>query len=197
MPARILIADDHEVVRQGVRAMILRSRPQWEICGDAANGDEALQAIQALKPDVAVLDITMPGMSGLEVAYEVNRRHLPTALLMFTMHESSRLVGEIREAGAQGFVSKSCAGRDLLPQLRRSWRAARSMVRPFKMTRPRRAVGPTPDSLSVGSFLCSRLLCCRPDFSPGRVFSLAAQTPLSVRFYCMANSVYLSRILAR
>ncbi len=114
MPARILIADDHEVVRQGVRAMILRSRPQWEICGDAANGDEALQAIQALKPDVAVLDITMPGMSGLEVAYEVNRRHLPTALLMFTMHESSRLVGEIREAGAQGFVSKSCAGRDLI-----------------------------------------------------------------------------------
>ncbi len=69
MPARILIADDHEVVRQGVRAMILRSRPQWEICGDAANGDEALQAIQSLKPDVAVLDITMPGMSGLEVAY--------------------------------------------------------------------------------------------------------------------------------
>ncbi len=114
MAARILIADDHEVVRQGVRAMILRSRPQWEICGDAANGDEALQAIQTLKPDVAVLDITMPGMSGLEVAYEVNRRHLPTALLMFTMHESSRLVGEIREAGAHGFVSKSCAGRDLI-----------------------------------------------------------------------------------
>ncbi len=114
MPARILIADDHEVVRQGVRAMILRSRPQWEICGDAANGDEALQAIQSLKPDVAVLDITMPGMSGLEVAYEVARRHLPTALLMFTMHESSRLVGEIREAGAQGFVNKSCAGRDLI-----------------------------------------------------------------------------------
>jgi CheY-like chemotaxis protein len=114
LAARILIADDHEVVRQGVRAMILRSRPQWEICGDAANGDEALQAIQSLKPDVAVLDITMPGMSGLEVATEVARRHLPTALLIFTMHESERLVGEIREAGAQGCVNKSCAGRDLI-----------------------------------------------------------------------------------
>lgn len=114
MAARILIADDHEVVRQGVRAMILRSRPQWEICGDAANGDEALQAIESLKPDVAVLDITMPGMSGLEVAHEVGRRHLPTALLVFTMHESERIVGEIREAGAQGFVNKSCAGRDLI-----------------------------------------------------------------------------------
>ncbi len=114
MPSRILIADDHEVVRQGVRAMISRSRPKWEICAEAANGDEALQAIQSLKPDVAVLDITMPGMSGLDVAAEVTRRHLPTALLMFTMHESSRLVGEIREAGAQGFVNKSCAGRDLI-----------------------------------------------------------------------------------
>lgn len=114
MPARILIADDHEVVRQGVRAMILRSRPQWEICGDAANGDEALQAIQSLKPDVAILDITMPGMSGLEVAYEVTQRHIPTALLIFTMHESERLHGEIRETGAQGFVNKSCAGRDLI-----------------------------------------------------------------------------------
>jgi DNA-binding NarL/FixJ family response regulator len=114
MPVRILIADDHEVVRQGVRAMILRSRHEWEICGEAATGDEALQAIQALKPDVAILDITMPPMSGLEVAHEVNRRHLRTALLMFTMHESARLVTEVREAGAQGFVNKSCAGRDLI-----------------------------------------------------------------------------------
>ncbi len=114
MPARILIADDHEVVRQGVRAMIHRARPKWEICGEAAGGHEALQAIESLKPDVAVLDITMPEMSGLDVAYEVTKRHLPTALLMFTMHESERLLGEIREAGAQGFVNKSCAGRDLI-----------------------------------------------------------------------------------
>ena len=114
MRARILVADDHEVVRQGVRAMIHRSRPNWEICGEAASGDEALQAIQSLKPDVAILDITMPEMSGLDVAYEVTKRHLPTALLIFTMHESERMAGEIRETGAQGFVSKSCAGRDLI-----------------------------------------------------------------------------------
>jgi DNA-binding NarL/FixJ family response regulator len=114
MPSRILIADDHEVVRQGVRAMILRARPEWEICADAANGDEALQAILSLKPDVAILDITMPGISGLRVAYEVALRRLPTALLIFTMHESERLVGEIREVGAHGFVNKACAGRDLI-----------------------------------------------------------------------------------
>jgi DNA-binding NarL/FixJ family response regulator len=112
--ARILIVDDHEVVRQGVRAMILRARPNWEICGEAADGSEALQAIRSLKPDVAILDITIPGMSGLEVAAEVNRLHLPSAMLMFTMHESTRLVGEVRDAGAQGFVNKSCAGRDLI-----------------------------------------------------------------------------------
>lgn len=119
MPARILIADDHEVVRQGVRAMISRSRPQWEVCAEAANGDEALQAIKSLKPDVAVLDITMPGMSGLDVAAEVTRHHLPTALLMFTMHESSRLVGEIREAGARASSTSLAPDATLSPQLRR------------------------------------------------------------------------------
>lgn len=94
--------------------MIHRLRPKWEICGEAASGDEALQAILSLKPEVAILDITMPGMSGLDVAYEVAKRHLPTALLIFTMHESERIAGEVREAGAQGFVNKSCAGRDLI-----------------------------------------------------------------------------------
>ncbi|HEV3483402.1 MAG TPA: response regulator transcription factor [Candidatus Acidoferrales bacterium] len=112
--AKILIVDDHEVVRHGVRAMILRSRPEWEISGEAATGSEALQAIQSLRPDVVVLDITMPDMSGIEVALQVARLHLPAALLMFTMHESSRLLGEIRNVGAQGFVNKSCAGRDLI-----------------------------------------------------------------------------------
>jgi DNA-binding NarL/FixJ family response regulator len=94
--------------------MILRARPQWEICGEAATGAEALQAIRSLKPDVAVLDITIPEMSGLEVAAEVTRLRLPTALLVFTMHESPRIVAEVRETGAQGFVNKSCAGRDLI-----------------------------------------------------------------------------------
>ena len=114
MPARILIADDHEVVRQGVRAIISRSRSEWEICGEAATGTEALQAIQSLKPDVVVLDITMPDMSGLQVASHIARLHLRTALLVFTMHESERLIGEIRDAGAQGFVQKSRAARDLI-----------------------------------------------------------------------------------
>jgi DNA-binding NarL/FixJ family response regulator len=67
MSARILVADDHEVVRQGVRA-ILQSRPDWEICGEAVDGHDAVRLAQELHPDVIVMDITMPRMSGLEAA---------------------------------------------------------------------------------------------------------------------------------
>ena len=144
MPPRILIADDHEVVRQGVRAMIFRSRPQWEIAAEAADGAEALQAIQSLKPDVAILDITMPGMSGLEVADEVARRGLPTAVLIFTMHESDRIVGEIREAGAQGFVNKSCAGRDLIAAIEVLLTGGTFFGQPVPNGTPNEGGGPNP-----------------------------------------------------
>ena len=70
MTARILIADDHEIVREGIRTLIDRSRPEWDICGEATNGEEAIEAVKSLKPDVVVLDITMPKMSGLEAAPE-------------------------------------------------------------------------------------------------------------------------------
>ena len=144
MPTRILIADDHEVVRQGVRAMILRSRPKWEISGEAASGDEAFQAIVSLKPDVAILDITMPGMSGLEVAYQVTQRRLPTALLIFTMHESERIIGEIREVGAQGFVNKSCAGRDLIAAIEALLAGGTFFGQAAPAGTPNEGGGPTP-----------------------------------------------------
>jgi DNA-binding NarL/FixJ family response regulator len=114
MPARILIADDHEIVREGIRMLISRSRPQWEICGEAANGNVAMEAIKSLKPDVVVLDITMPGMSGLEVSSQVTKLGLASRVLIFTMHESEMLPGEVRRTGAQGYVLKSQAARDLI-----------------------------------------------------------------------------------
>ena len=114
MPARILIADDHEIVREGIRMLISRSRPEWEICGEAANGKDAMEAIQRLKPDVVVLDITMPGMSGLEVSSQVTKLDLASRVLIFTMHESEMLPGEVRRTGAQGYVLKSQAARDLI-----------------------------------------------------------------------------------
>jgi DNA-binding NarL/FixJ family response regulator len=114
MPARILIADDHEIVREGIRMLISRSRPEWEICGEAANGNDAMEAIKSLKPDVVVLDITMPGMSGLEVSSHVTKLDLASRVLIFTMHESEMLPGEVRRTGAQGYVLKSQAARDLI-----------------------------------------------------------------------------------
>ena len=118
MPARILVADDHEVVRQGIRA-ILQSRPDWEICGEAVDGQEAVRMAQELHPDVIVMDITMPRMSGLEAAQEIVRLKLPARILIFTMHESVSLAPSVRRAGAQGYVVKSRAARDLVEALQR------------------------------------------------------------------------------
>lgn len=114
MPARILIADDHEVVRQGIRSIIAKLRPDWEICGEAANGKEAVEAAKALQPDVIILDLTMPVLNGIEAATQIASSGLPSRILVFTMHESDRLYADIREVGAHGYVQKSHAGRDLI-----------------------------------------------------------------------------------
>ena len=113
MGIRILLVDDHDVVRQGLRT-ILRARPEWEICGEAANGKEALEAVQALRPDIIVLDITMPIMSGLEATEELQKLDLGTRVLIFTMHDSKSLVRALKKAGAQGYVLKAHAARDLI-----------------------------------------------------------------------------------
>ncbi|HEY3972294.1 MAG TPA: response regulator transcription factor [Candidatus Sulfotelmatobacter sp.] len=117
MPAKILIVDDHEVVREGIRTLITRARPQWEICGEASNAREAIELCRSLKPDVTVLDITMPGMSGLEAASMICA--FGSRVLMFTMHESEHLAIEVAQAGAQGFVLKSQAGKDLIRAIER------------------------------------------------------------------------------
>ncbi len=116
MAIRILLADDHDVVRQGLRT-ILRARPEWEICGEAANGKEAVEAAQRLQPDLIVLDITMPIMSGLEATEEIQKLHLDTRVLIFTMHDSKSLVRALKKAGAEGYVLKSHAARDLIPAI--------------------------------------------------------------------------------
>src|SRR5262249_9240578 len=106
-----------EVVREGVRTLISRERPQWEVCGEAKSAQEAVEACRTLKPDVAVLDITMPGTSGLEVASSMV--DLGCRVLMFTMHESEQLATEVLQAGAHGFVLKSQAGKDLIRGIER------------------------------------------------------------------------------
>jgi DNA-binding NarL/FixJ family response regulator len=115
MSARILIVDDHEVIRQGVRRSVLsRARPEWEICGEANDGKQAIEAVQRLKPDIVILDVTMPTMSGLQAAPQIARLAKDCRILIFTMHESERLSKDVRAAGAHGYVQKSQAGRDLV-----------------------------------------------------------------------------------
>ena len=114
MNPRILIVDDHEIVREGIRTLLGRSRSEWEICGEASNATEALSAVKTLTPDVVILDITMPGTSGLEVAQRIKSMRLPSRILIFTMHDSERLAAEVRDVGAHGYVLKSQAARDLV-----------------------------------------------------------------------------------
>lgn len=114
MPVRILIVDDHEVVREGVQNIIHKARPEWEICGEAGNGQEAIDAAKRLKPDIILLDITMPRMSGLEAASRISRSGLASKILIFTMHESGQLAGDARRVGARGYVRKSEAARHLV-----------------------------------------------------------------------------------
>jgi DNA-binding NarL/FixJ family response regulator len=114
MGPRILIVDDHEIVREGLRNLLSQSRPGWVVCGQARNGEEAVSAVRDLAPDAVLLDITMPIMSGLEAARRITKSGAACRILMFTMHESDSLDREVRDAGAQGFVLKSQAARNLV-----------------------------------------------------------------------------------
>jgi DNA-binding NarL/FixJ family response regulator len=113
MPLRILVVDDHDVVRQGVR-LILRDRPDWQICGEAENGAEALQKETQLHPDLIILDVTMPDIGGLQVASELRSRNSPAKIIILTMHEAKELEHAVKAAGAQGYVIKTHAARDLV-----------------------------------------------------------------------------------
>ena len=114
MSARILIVDDHEVLREGLRSLLAKSRPDWEVCGEATDGEQAIQSVQELKPDLVILDITMPRVSGLEASSRMRKLRLDVPVLIFTTHHSERLEIEVRKAGAQGYVLKSQAARDLV-----------------------------------------------------------------------------------
>jgi len=113
---RVLIADDHEVVRAGVRSL-LESQPDCEICGQAATGRQAVALAQQLKPDIAILDITMPELNGLEAARQILKTVPDVRVLILSVHESEELVREILDAGAHGYVLKSDAGRELTAAL--------------------------------------------------------------------------------
>jgi DNA-binding NarL/FixJ family response regulator len=103
---RILLADDHNVVRKGLRGT-LEEYDDWVVCGEASNGREAVRLALELKPDIVVLDLTMPELNGIEVTRQI-KKSLPQAeILIFTMHETEEMILRAFEAGARGFVLKS------------------------------------------------------------------------------------------
>jgi DNA-binding NarL/FixJ family response regulator len=105
---RILIADDHDVMREGTRAVIER-QSGWEVCGVAANGREAVDQAFAVEPDVVVMDMSMPKLSGLDAARQIKRRLPQTEILIFTAHQTDELIREVFEAGVKSFIFKSQA----------------------------------------------------------------------------------------
>lgn len=110
---RILIADDHEVLRHGLRG-ILQSQPGWRVVAEAANGRQAVELAIQLKPDIAVIDISMPELNGLDATREILRAVPSCEVLIMTLHESEELVRQVLQAGARAYVLKSDAARDLL-----------------------------------------------------------------------------------
>ena len=112
-PFAILIADDHTVVRRGLRAL-LETQPGWTICGEASNGSEAVEKAEKQQPDVVILDIGMPGMNGVLATIRIREVAPQARVLVLTMHNSEELIQSCLEAGAQGYVLKSDAERDLI-----------------------------------------------------------------------------------
>src|SRR5262252_1847459 len=113
MSFRILVADDHEVVRRGLCAL-LRAQPDWEVCGEASNGREAVEKALKLKPEVVILDVGMPSLNGLEATRQILKSSPQTKVLILTLHDSDQVVQEVLNAGARGFLLKSDAARDLV-----------------------------------------------------------------------------------
>jgi len=115
---RILIADDHAVVRRGLKE-ILASEPDMEVVGEAKNGDEALELVRTLDWDVAVLDFSMPGRSGVELIKEIKRRHPGRPVLVLSMLPEEAHAAQVFKAGGAGYINKESAGEELTAAIRK------------------------------------------------------------------------------
>jgi DNA-binding NarL/FixJ family response regulator len=114
---RLLIVDDHEMVREGLKAMLV-SEPDFSIVGDAANAEQALTLIERLRPDIALLDIRLPGTSGIEVCRTVTTHFPETAVIILTTYTDDTLIAQAIQAGARGFILKDIERFDLKRSIR-------------------------------------------------------------------------------
>src|SRR5580704_10246525 len=117
-PLRILIVDDHEVIRRSLRSL-LSSRPEWEICGEAADGRAAIERATALRPDVVLMDVTMPEMSGTESARIIHREVPEAQIIIISQNDPEVTRQQAADAGGVAYVAKSDLSRDLLTTIDR------------------------------------------------------------------------------
>ena len=113
---RVLIVDDHAVIRRGVQG-ILSTYPEWDLCGEADNGQDAIRLAGELAPEVVIMDVSMPGMNGLEATRIIHDVLPETKVLLLTLHSSSEFVRSAFRAGASGYVLKSDAENELVRAL--------------------------------------------------------------------------------
>jgi PAS domain S-box-containing protein len=115
---RILIADDHELMRRGLRGL-LESHDEWAVCGEAVEGREVVRKSAELEPDLVIMDVNLPGLSGIEAAVQIRQEREAARILFFTVHDSDEVIREIIDAGAHGYVAKSRASQDLVEAVRK------------------------------------------------------------------------------
>lgn len=113
MAIRVLIADDHAIVRAGLRALI-NGEPGMELVGEATNGEEAIQLAQLVNPNVIVLDLSMPGLDGIQATRKIKREQPEVRILILTIHEDEALLREAMQAGASGYIIKHAAETELI-----------------------------------------------------------------------------------
>jgi DNA-binding NarL/FixJ family response regulator len=114
---RVVLVDDHELVRSGFR-LILSGQPDIEVVGEAGNAEEGLRLIRSQKPEVALLDVHMPGMSGIELTERVRRADLPTQIIILTVVDDARFPRRLLQSGALGYLTKACPAEELLAAVR-------------------------------------------------------------------------------
>lgn len=116
-PIRVIIADDHVIMREGV-ALILNNMPDFDVVGQAANGRQAVELVESLQPDIALLDVTMPELNGIDAARLIHQFHPNTKTLMLTMHNDDAIFFDAVQAGASGYVLKGARPDELIQALK-------------------------------------------------------------------------------
>lgn len=116
MPIRVVLADDHVLVRQGLKSLL--EREGFQVVGEASDGQEALHQVESLQPDIAVMDISMPTLNGLNAAREMSRSSPKTKIILLTQHDEAQYISEALDAGVKGYVLKNQVASDLLLAIR-------------------------------------------------------------------------------